>query len=106
MDQPVSPDQMRRLFLGPSDLVPQHFQDDLQAQPAYIEIDTEPMEDWRYRLIKALRQMMFVSGETAEASAETTAMIEEIVHTQVIEMVGLILSSPTPKSFASNVRSV
>jgi hypothetical protein len=33
------------------------------------------------------RQMMYVSGETAEASAETTGMIEEIVRQQVIEMV-------------------
>jgi hypothetical protein len=32
--------------------------------------------------------MMYVSGETAEASAETTGMIEEIVRQQVIEMVG------------------
>jgi len=31
--------------------------------------------------------MMYVSGETAEASAETTGMIEEIVRQQVIEMV-------------------
>ena len=30
---------------------------------------------------------MYVSGETAEASAETTGMIEEIVRQQVIEMV-------------------
>jgi transcription initiation protein SPT3 len=33
-------------------------------------------------------QMMYVSGETAEASPETTGMIEEIVRQQVIEMVG------------------
>lgn len=32
-------------------------------------------------------QMMYVSGETAEASPETTGMIEEIVRQQVIEMV-------------------
>ncbi|KAL2366452.1 hypothetical protein RJZ56_000497 [Blastomyces dermatitidis] len=32
--------------------------------------------------------MMFVSGETAEPSAETTTLIEEIVRQQVIEMVG------------------
>ena len=31
--------------------------------------------------------MMFVSGETAEASAETTGIIEEIVRAQVVEMV-------------------
>ena len=31
--------------------------------------------------------MMFVSGESAEASVETTTLIEEIVRQQVIEMV-------------------
>ena len=86
---PISADQMRRLFVGPTDLEPQHLRDGLQASSAYVETHTEPMEDWKIRLIRALRQMMFVSGETAEASAETTAMIEEIVHTQVIEMVGV-----------------
>lgn len=34
-----------------------------------------------------LWKMMYVSGETAEASPETTGMIEEIVRQQVIEMV-------------------
>lgn len=38
-------------------------------------------------LTHAIRQMMFVSGETADASVETTVMIEEIVHAQVVEMV-------------------
>ena len=38
-------------------------------------------------LTDLIYKMMFVSGETAEASAETTSMIEEIVHTQVVEMV-------------------
>ena len=33
-------------------------------------------------------QMMFVSGETAEPSIETTTLIEEIVRQQVIEIVG------------------
>lgn len=31
---------------------------------------------------------MYVSGETAEPSAETTYLIEEIVREQVVEMVG------------------
>ena len=84
---PISADQMRCLLLGPSDFTPQHFQDGPQTIPTYMEHAREPMSDWRIRLTKALHQMMFVSGETAEASAETTAMIEEIVHTQVIEMV-------------------
>jgi Transcription initiation factor IID, 18kD subunit len=39
-------------------------------------------------------QMMFVSGETAEPSAETTWMIEEIVREQVVEMVSQILFFP------------
>lgn len=36
-----------------------------------------------------IRQMMFVSGETAEASTETTTLIEEIVRQQVIEIVSI-----------------
>jgi hypothetical protein len=34
-----------------------------------------------------ITQMMFVSGETGEPSAETTTIIEEIVREQVVEMV-------------------
>jgi transcription initiation protein SPT3 len=33
------------------------------------------------------RQMMFVSGETAEPSVETTTLIEDIVRQQVVEIV-------------------
>ena len=49
--------------------------------------DTETKEEFMQRLIYWLQQMMFVSGETAEPSAETTWMIEEIVREQVVEMV-------------------
>ena len=48
--------------------------------------DFETYEEFKERLMNLIRQMMFVSGETAEASAETTGMIEEIVRAQVIEM--------------------
>ena len=44
---------------------------------------------FKIRLTYWLRQMMFVSGETAEPSAETTSLVEEIVRQQVIEMVKL-----------------
>ena len=49
--------------------------------------DLETVEEFKERLMFVLQQMMFVSGETAEASPETTGMIEEIVRAQVIEMV-------------------
>jgi hypothetical protein len=49
--------------------------------------DFETPEEFEARLTYVLGQMMFVSGETAEASPETTGMIEEIVRAQVIEMV-------------------
>lgn len=52
--------------------------------------DLETVEEFKDRLIFVLQQMMFVSGETAEASPETTGMIEEIVRAQVIEMVSCI----------------
>lgn len=46
----------------------------------------------RIVLIPALEQMMFVAGETGEPSSETTTLIEQIVHEQVIEMVSLSIS--------------
>ena len=50
--------------------------------------DIESVTEWKERLTYCVKQMMFVSGETAEPSADTTGMIEEIVRQQVIEMVG------------------
>lgn len=49
--------------------------------------DCESEEDFKGRLTAWVNQMMFVSGETAEPSTETTGMIEELVKQQVIEMV-------------------
>lgn len=43
--------------------------------------------DFKQRLTEWFQQMMYVSGETAEASPETTYLIEEIVREQVVEMV-------------------
>jgi hypothetical protein len=60
--------------------------------------DREDMPTFKLRLIKWLGQMMFVSGETAEPSPETTWMIEEIVREQVVEMV----SHPTHSTLASH----
>ncbi|KAJ6444529.1 SAGA-like transcriptional regulatory complex subunit Spt3 [Purpureocillium lavendulum] len=37
-------------------------------------------------MINTVRQMMYVSGETAEPSVETTSIIEDIVRQQVIEL--------------------
>ena len=51
--------------------------------------DFERPKEFKERLTYSIEQMMFVSGETAEASPETTGMIEEIVRAQVIEMVSL-----------------
>ena len=53
----------------------------------------------KYRV--EIQQMMFVSGETGEPSAETTMLLEEIVRSQVIEMVPLppfFLQNTTPLS--------
>ena len=58
-----------------------------------VEPDTETgRQRWKRLLIIALTQMMFVSGETAEPSPETTGMIEEIVRQQVVEMVSPIIT--------------
>lgn len=49
-----------------------------------------------------IQQMMFVSGETAEASPETTSLIEGIVQQQVIEM----LTRATALASRRGVRSI
>jgi hypothetical protein len=49
--------------------------------------DFETNAQFMERLTEAMRQMMFVSGETAEPCAETTGLIEDIVRGQVVEMV-------------------
>lgn len=49
-------------------------------------VEAVKMADKTAKYRTEIQQMMYVSGETAEASAETTGMIEEIVRQQVIEM--------------------
>jgi hypothetical protein len=49
--------------------------------------ENESMDVFNIKLMGWLKQMMYVSGETAEPSHETTGMVEEIVRQQVIEMV-------------------
>jgi hypothetical protein len=65
------------------------FGDDIQNAVLGIEDgeNGETSGEFEQRLIHLLGQMMFVSGETAEPSPETTWMIEEIVREQVMEMV-------------------
>lgn len=65
------------------------FNQALNGSPSFSAHLEEILEDWIQMLIDMIRQMMFVSGETSEASAETTTIIEEIVHTQVTEIVSL-----------------
>ena len=52
-------------------------------------------------LMKASKQMMFVSGETGEPSTETTGIIEEIVRQQVVEIVGSLPSLADANSNSS-----
>ena len=43
--------------------------------------------EWRLLMDDMITQMMFVSGEEAEPSVQTTTIIEEIVREQVVELV-------------------
>lgn len=61
---------------------------------AMPDFDISP-EEYKDELTRLFAQMMFVSGETAEPSPETTTIIEEIVHTQVVEMVCQALQTAT-----------
>lgn len=62
----------------------------LTQEPDLFHIDDEldeSVEDFKGRLTNILGQMMYVSGETAEPSVETTSIIEDVVRQQVIELV-------------------
>ena len=52
--------------------------------------NTSASAAFRSMLIETFQQMMYVSGETAEPSVETTSIIEDIVRQQVIELVGIM----------------
>ena len=73
---------------------------DVKMDDIHFKIDesetVESVAQFKARLTHWFRQMMFVSGETAEPSAETTWMIEEIVREQVIEMVRVLLNMNPP----------
>ena len=43
--------------------------------------------DWKLLTHSSIVQMMFVSGEEADPSVQTTTIIEEIVREQVVELV-------------------
>ena len=59
----------------------------------------------RIVLIPELQQMMFVAGETGEPSSETTTLVEEIVHQQVIEMASLSISMFLRGSYQSSSKN-
>ncbi|KAH6691670.1 transcription initiation factor IID, 18kD subunit-domain-containing protein [Plectosphaerella plurivora] len=59
--------------------------DDLDPRsPSYDE--AESAGRFKSRFANVLQQMMYVSGETAEPSVDTTSIIEDIVRQQVIEL--------------------
>lgn len=55
-------------------------------------------EEYKEDMANMISQMMFVSGETADPPPETTTIIEEIVHTQVVEMVCCFHQTQTDRS--------
>ena len=74
--------------------------EDVEMENVLLNVDEsdtiESVIHFKARLTHWFQQMMFVSGETAEPSAETTWMIEEIVREQVIEMVWMLLNIQSP----------
>ena len=53
------------------------------------DLSRSSVQSFEVTLTESIKQMMFVSGETAEPSVETTGIIEDIVRQQVIELVSL-----------------
>ena len=88
----LDPDN-KNVYLGITEYCAILKYDDDLGYDGDVEPDSETeTQRWKRMLIKDLSQMMFVSGETAEPSPETTGMIEEIVRQQVVEMVSLVLT--------------
>ena len=69
------------------------FPDSSEEIPSSIEAELYDVEEhdekaeWRMLMHGMITQMMFVSGEEAEPSVQTTTIIEEIVREQVVELV-------------------
>lgn len=76
---------------GPEASASDHYFDNwLDARGDEEELEVPiTVESKGYLIDHILTQMMYVSGETGEPSAETTGMIEEIVRQQVVEIVSL-----------------
>jgi hypothetical protein len=57
-----------------------------------VDIKKNHTHEGRFDLLtNSIKKMMFVSGETAEPSPETTTLIEEITRQQVIEIVSTMI---------------
>ena len=54
---------------------------------------TERVQGYKdFVLIPEIEKMMFVAGETGEPSTESTTLVEQIIHEQCVEIVGLDLT--------------
>lgn len=74
----------------------------LIGEGACLQKSKKKVQEKRERLMTWFAQMMFVSGETAEPSTETTGMIEELVRQQVIEMVSTYKPHPWDRKDGAN----
>ena len=72
------------------------------SNPLTMKLEDPPKssakETGRNWLTGVISKMMFVSGETAEPSIDTTGIMEEIVQQQVKEMVGPCVPIPDSDS--------
>ncbi|KAJ6120844.1 transcription initiation factor IID 18kD subunit-domain-containing protein [Penicillium sp. IBT 18751x] len=71
--------------LVPTPIITSEDMEDTESVGPRENYETELMFKWT--LTDLIRQMMFVSGETAEPSIESTTLIEDITRQQVIEIV-------------------
>jgi hypothetical protein len=67
---------------------------DEQDAPLGKDETEDAEDDCGLTFANLLPQMMFVSGETAEPSSETTTLIEDITRQQVIEIVCTVFLYP------------
>lgn len=58
---------------------------------------SEPSGHREYKYSQEISQMMFVFGEVQDPNPETVNLVEDIVRSQVIELVSPSLSLETPR---------
>lgn len=87
------------IYLPP---IPDLFAEELEGIDTEIATQAKTGAEFRELITNLIHKMMFVSGETAEPSIDTTTLIEDITRQQVIEIVSAASMAPRTSQLTLN----